>query len=92
MSGGAIRQAIEAEDGRFPRRIIPARHRYLLCHDHRALFQSRGVTKADAQHTLCFQCDRGLRNSTRESRVVPRLLASPLIVERRTCDSRTNHR
>ena len=37
----------------------------VMCGRRRAVFRYRGVVKADATHTLCFQCYRSLRDSMR---------------------------
>jgi hypothetical protein len=37
----------------------------VACRARRALFRYRGVVKADADHTLCFQCFRALKNRER---------------------------
>ena len=37
----------------------------VMCRARRPLFRYRGVVKADADHTLCFQCYRALKNSVR---------------------------
>ena len=40
-------------------------HLCVMCGRRRAVFRYRGVVKADATHTLCFQCYRSLRDSMR---------------------------
>jgi hypothetical protein len=80
MSGGAMRQTIAISEGEAFRRRTRhrARHLCLLCRERRSVFLYRGIVKADAHHTLCFQCYRGLLNSMRVSRLAPRVLAFPL--------------
>ena len=48
-------------------------HVCVSCQQRRALFRYRGVVKADADHTLCFQCFRALRDSVRARYLADRL-------------------
>jgi hypothetical protein len=44
-------------------------HVCVSCRQRRSLFRHRGVVKADADHTLCFQCFRALLNRVRARRL-----------------------
>ena len=68
MNAGTIRQAIASADrGGVDQAMTTVRtsHLCLMCRRRRAVFRYRGVVKADATHTLCFQCYRSLRDSMR---------------------------
>ena len=43
-------------------------HVCVKCQSRRSLFRYAGAVKADADHNLCFQCYRGLRDSLRARR------------------------
>jgi hypothetical protein len=70
MSGAAMRHTIaSAEADTFARdAIVRTRHQCLGCGARRSLYRYRGVVRADANHTLCFRCYRGLRDSMRSFR------------------------
>ena len=67
------------DDGGSSRRSDPRRirlaHRCVECRRRRSLFRYRGVVKADSDHTLCFQCYRGLRDRLRGRRLTSGHLA-----------------
>jgi hypothetical protein len=71
MGSGAMRQAIASAERVGVRRATMARtrHRCVGCQERRSVFMYRGVVKADADHTLCMQCYRGLKDRTRASRL-----------------------
>jgi hypothetical protein len=46
-------------------KTVRRKHICLGCQGRRALFNYRGVVKANRDHTLCFACFRNLRNSVR---------------------------
>jgi hypothetical protein len=71
MGRGALQQVIAAsESAGFAREpITHARHLCIVCRQRRAVFRHRGVVKADATHTLCFQCYRGLIDRMRAQRI-----------------------
>jgi hypothetical protein len=48
--------------------VVSARRLCQVCRERRPLFRHRGVVKADADHTLCFQCFRALREQVRAAR------------------------
>ena len=49
---------------------IRSRHLCVVCRQRRAVFRYRGVVKADAMHTPCFQCYRSLVDRMRAQRLV----------------------
>ena len=56
------------------------------CRERKALFQYRGVVRADRDHTLCFACYRSERDrqrSRRLSTVDSRLSTRPSTLDRR---------
>jgi hypothetical protein len=53
-------------------RIVVRRHTCVACQRRRSLFRYRGVVKADADHTLCFQCYRTLRDQLYARRITTR--------------------
>jgi hypothetical protein len=71
MGSGAMRQAISSGERAGARRgtMVRTRHRCVACQERRSVFLYRGVVKADADHTLCMQCYRGLRDSMRAYRL-----------------------
>jgi len=72
MSAGTIRQAIASADrGGVDQAMATVRtsHLCVMCGRRRAVFRYRGVVKADATHTLCFQCYRSLRDAMRAQRL-----------------------
>jgi hypothetical protein len=72
MGTGALQQVIaSAENVAFEREMtVRSRHLCVVCRQRRAVFRYRGVVKADATHTLCFQCYRSLIDSMRAQRLV----------------------
>ena len=72
MAPGALQQVIARSDSAgFVRHMVtPSRHLCVVCRQRRAVFRYRGVVKADATHTLCFQCYRRLVDSMRARRLV----------------------
>jgi hypothetical protein len=48
-------------------------HVCLSCQQRRSLFRYRDAVKADADHTLCFQCFRALQDSVRARCLADRL-------------------
>ena len=50
--------------------VVSVRRQCLECGDRPARFQYRGVVKADADHTLCFQCYRAMCERARARRLV----------------------
>ena len=72
MGTNAMRQAIASEETAGFRRATTIRthHRCVACRERRSVFLYRGIVKADADHTLCLQCYRGLRDSMRAFRLV----------------------
>ena len=73
MSTGAMQQVMASAEGGGFRRGTTARthHRCVACRERRSLFRYRGVVKADADHTLCFQCYRSVRDRVRPHRFAP---------------------
>ncbi len=45
--------------------LLPVRRLCVACGRRRPRFRHRGVVKADADHTLCFQCYRAQLQRTR---------------------------
>ena len=70
-----MRQDDGASSHRSDPRRIPLVHRCVECRRRRSLFRYRGVVKADSDHTLCFQCYRGLRDRLRVRRLTSGHLA-----------------
>jgi hypothetical protein len=48
------------------------------CRDRKALFQYRGIVRADRDHTLCFECYRSELNRQRARRLVVVTSPAPL--------------
>ena len=71
MGTGALQQVIaSSENVAFERGMsVRSRHLCVVCRQRRAVFRYRGVVKADAMHTLCFQCYRSLVDSMRARRL-----------------------
>ena len=71
MSNGAMRQAIASEETAACQRATrgETRHRCVACRVRRSVVIYRGIVKADADHSLCLQCYRGLRDSMRAHRL-----------------------
>ena len=71
MGQGALQQVIaSSEAAGFARHAIAhPRHLCIVCRQRRAVFRHRGIVKADATHTLCFQCYRSLIDSMRAQRL-----------------------
>jgi len=67
MSGARMRQTIaSAEVDASPRETtVRTHHQCVGCGARRSLYRYRGFVRADANHTLCFRCYRGLRDSMR---------------------------
>ena len=67
MGTGALLQVIASSENVAVAREMTLRSRHLcvVCRQRRAVFRYRGVVKADATHTLCFQCYRSLRDTMR---------------------------
>jgi len=49
--------------------VVAVRRQCLECGDRPARFLYRGVVKADADHTLCFQCYRAMCERARARRL-----------------------
>lgn len=72
MSGRASRHVhahVVAEIARTLPGLAPTRRLCLGCGLRRPLFRYRQVVKADADHTLCFQCYRALQQRLRAVRM-----------------------
>lgn len=75
MSGRASRHVhahVVAEIARVPPGLARPRRLCFGCGLRRPLFRHRQVVKADADHTLCFQCYRALQQRLRALRMVNR--------------------
>lgn len=48
------------------------------CRDRKALFQYRGIVRADRDHTLCFECYRSELNRQRARRLAAVTSPAPL--------------
>lgn len=48
------------------------------CRDRKALFQFRGIVRADRDHTLCFECYRSELNRQRARRLAAVTSPAPL--------------
>jgi len=72
VSSGAMRQAIASGETAGCQRAtrVRTRHRCVACRERPSVFLYRGIVKADADHTLCLQCYRALRDSMRAHRLV----------------------
>lgn len=72
MAAHGLRQVIASSDSSiFDRELtVRSRHLCIVCRQRRAVFRYRGIVKADATHTLCFQCYRSLIDSMRAQRLV----------------------
>jgi hypothetical protein len=66
------------------------------CRDRKARFRFRGEVRADRDHTLCFECFRSQRDSTRAAALGdlprPAPLRSPLPVARSLTAQQIEHR
>ena len=67
MSGARMRQTIaSAEVDASPRETtVRTHHQCVGCGARRSLYRYRSFVRADANHTLCLRCYRGLRDSMR---------------------------
>ena len=72
MSGRASRHVhacAVSETARVLRGLATTRRLCLGCGRRKPLFRYRRVVKADADHTLCFQCYRALQQQLRAMRL-----------------------